>query len=132
MDDLQLFSVTVTQTWSAKADCLVLAPSLAIARNAARSEVKIDRWDSEEEDKDTYGQAVNFEVLNDTRPESDIFFLVRGKGDGYDIVEQEYFIRQISPERLEALRLARIERDNGQLVLDLSTDATTQDVPQNP
>lgn len=120
--DLQLFRVTVTQTWSAEAEALVMAPDKESARMWARREVDFDMLDAEDDGKE----------ISSLRPEpmdtlmgltkkkaADLWLILPIAGRPFDArtVELEEFLAELSPERLEALRIAAIERDNGQLAL---------------
>jgi hypothetical protein len=120
--DLQLFRVTVTQTWSAEAEALVMAPDKESARMWARREVDFDMLDAEDDGKE----------ISSLRPEpmdtlmgltkkkaADLWLIlpIAGRPFHARTVELEEFLAELPPERLEALRIAAIERDNGQLAL---------------
>ena len=123
---LNLYRVTVTQEWAAEAEALVWAPDQATARKLARREVEIDIDDAES--NGTYAitglEPIDGGVLD--RMDDDSLWLILPDGEvcDNDRAGLARFQSLLDPERLEALRLARIEAGNGQLALiEVPTDA---------
>lgn len=120
-NDLQLFRVTVTQTWSAEAEALVMAPDEHTARMWARREVDLELLDAEDDGKETMPRPVPMDTLMGLTKEkaADLWLIlpIAGRPFHARTVELEEFLAELSPKRLEALRIAAIERDNGQLAL---------------
>ena len=121
-DDLQLFRVTVTQTWSAEAEALVMAPDKESARIWARREVDFDVLDAEADG--TKVSSLRPEPMDTVmgltkKKAADVWLILPIAGRPFDCrtVELEEFLAKLSSERLESLRIAAIERDNGQLPL---------------
>lgn len=113
--DLQLFRVTVTQEWTAEADALVWASSKAEAEKAAELEVELDVDDA---DADCWAGARPEPIENLQRlTKRDAAELWLIGPDGNEIDDLEDFIAVFSKEDLEAIRLRKIEADNGQLAL---------------
>jgi hypothetical protein len=119
VSSLDLYRVTVTQYWQAKADALVLASDKASAEQLAIKGVDLDIEDS------CLGLCWGF-----TRPEpldpgvmdrmdNDELWLILPDGEVCDNNRAglSRFQALLDPDRLEAMRLARIEAGNGQLNL---------------
>jgi hypothetical protein len=119
MTALNLYRVTVTQEWSAEAEALVWAPNKAAARKLARREVEIDIDDAESNGTTATGglEPIDEGVLD--RMDDDDLWLILPDGTVCDNNRAglERFQSFLPRERLEALRLARIEAGNGQLTL---------------
>jgi hypothetical protein len=114
MSDLNLYRVIVTQEWSAEAEALVWATSQKEAEKAAELEVEIDEYDM---DKITWGRgkAESLETIHQLTPQQAAqLWLIDPKGNTVDL---EDFQAVLTPEQLEAMRLARIDAGNGQLAL---------------
>ncbi len=111
--NLQLFRVHVTQHWSAGTDALVWAPDQATAEKWAELEVELSTDDAEAIDPlaTAKPEPIDEGVLGQIG-DPHLWLIVDG-----DVVEPTEFRAQLTPERLEALRLARIEAGNGQLTL---------------
>lgn len=115
-----LYRVTVTQHWSAKATALVLAPDLATAEKLAEDAVDFDPLDPEPVGG-PIGRAkpepIDEGVME--RMDDDSLWLILPDGTVCDNSRAglTQFQAVLTPERLEALRLARIEAGNGQLDL---------------
>ena len=120
-NDLQLFRVTVTQTWSAEGEALVMAPDEHTARMWARREVALDQLDAEDDGKEAMPRPVPMDTLMGLTKENaaDLWLILPMAGRPFHArtVELEEFLAELSPEQLEALRIAAIEKDNGQLAL---------------
>jgi hypothetical protein len=121
-NDLQLFRVTVTQTWSAEGEALVMAPNEGTARMWARRAVDLELLDADDDDREA-GRArpePMESLMGLTKEKAADLWLILPM-DGHPCrartVELDEFLAELSPERLEALRIAAIERDNGQLAL---------------
>ncbi len=119
MTDMHLFRVHVTQEWSAEADALVWAPNQATARKLARREVEIDIDDAESDGTTAIArlEPIDEGVLD--RMDDDDLWLILPDGE---VCENSraglaQFQALLTPERLESLRLTRIEAGNGQLNL---------------
>jgi hypothetical protein len=118
--NLQLSRVTVTQEWTAEAEALVWAPDKHTAEELAE-----DAVDFEPLDPEPVGSPVGRakpEPLDDgvaDRMDDDDLWLILADGTvcDNDRAGLEQFRSLLTPERLEALRLARIEAGNGQLTL---------------
>ncbi|MEY3463911.1 MAG: hypothetical protein RLZZ468_1689 [Cyanobacteriota bacterium] len=118
--ELQLFRVTVTKEWSAEGEALVWAPDQATAEKWAERQVNLamdcadDCWTS------AHGrpEPIDDGVLN-RMADKDLWLVAPApsKPRGCDRVRVEQFQALLSPKRLEAARLAKIEADNGQLPL---------------
>lgn len=121
-DDLKLFRVTVTQTWSTEGEALVMAPDENTARTWARREVDLEPLDAEDDGKEaSWPRPEPMESLMGLTKEkaADLWLILpmAGRPDRARTVELEEFLAELSPERLEVLRIAAIERGNGQLAL---------------
>lgn len=118
-NDLQLFRVTVTQEWSANAEALVWAPDVDTAGRLANKRVEIDIEDAF---KDSCWSSARPEPLDAgvmDRMDDDDLWLIFPDGEVCENSRAGLakFKAMLSPERLEAMRLARIEAGNGQLSL---------------
>jgi hypothetical protein len=126
MTDLQLFRVTVTQEWSAEGTAMVLAPDAATAEKWADIEVELDLHDADDGISWTSArpEQISLETLDKIKAD-DLWLIMPtpGRPDLPDTVELDQFRAVFTPERLEALRLAAIERDNGQIALSLEVAA---------
>ena len=118
--DLQLYRVTVTQEWSAEADALVWAPDKQTAENLAEDAIDFEPLDAEPVGG-PIGQAKPEPIDDDVmdRMDDDGLWLILPDGT---VCENSraglaQFRALLTPERLESLRLARIEAGNGQLNL---------------
>lgn len=121
-NDLQLFRVTVTQTWSAEGEALVMAPDENTARMWARREVDLELLDADDDGREAgRPRPEPMESLMGLTKEkaADLWLIlpIAGRPFHARTVELDEFLAELSPERLEALRIAAIERDNGQLAL---------------
>jgi hypothetical protein len=115
MKDLQLFKVTVTQEWTAEADALVWATSQKEAEKAAELEVDLDPIDADDATTWTSSKAVPLETAQQLTPRQAAgLWLIDPSGNTVELAE---FLEVLSPEQLEAMRLARIEANNGQMAL---------------
>ena len=119
---LQLFRVSVTQTWSAEGEALVMAPDEHTASVWARREVDLEQLDAEDDGKETSRlRPEPMECLMGfTKEKAANLWLIlpmAGRPDRASTVELQEFLAELSPERWEALRIAAIERGNGQLAL---------------
>jgi hypothetical protein len=117
--DLQLYRVTVTQEWSAEAEALVWAPDETTAKRLAQKRVEVDIEDAY---SDSCWSVAKPEPLDDgvmDRMDDYDLWLILPDGEvcGNDRAGLAKFQAMLDPERLEALRLARIEAGNGQLAL---------------
>ena len=116
---LQLFRVTVTQEWIAEAEALVWAPDLDAAKRLARKEVEFDIDDADDEGCTALASLELLDAgLFDRMNDGDLW-LILPDGDvcNNDQAGLAKFQALLPPERLEALRLARIEAGNDQLLL---------------
>ena len=117
--DLNLYRVHVTQEWTAEADALVWAPDQATAKKWAELEVELSTDDAEAIDLLATAKPEPIdEGVMDRMNDNDLWLILPGG----EVCENsriglERFRSFLSPERLEALRLARIEAGNGQLAL---------------
>ena len=110
---MNLYRVVVTQEWSAEAEALVWAPDKATAQRWAELEVEVSIDDAED---GCLLSSVKSTPLDETvlaeMKDPDLWLIADG-----DVLEPDEFRALFDPERLEALRLARIEAGNGQLDL---------------
>lgn len=120
MTDLQLFRVTVTQEWSAEAEALVWAPDRGAAEKLAEDAIDFGPLDPEPVGGPN-GRAKPEPLDDDVmeRMDDDDLWLILSDGTVCENSRAGLakFQSLLSPERLEALRLARIEAGNGQLNL---------------
>jgi len=118
IDEPLLYRVHVTQQWTAEADALVWAPDQATAKKLAEDAVKIDHFDA---NPIAPFSSANPEPLDDVlnrMDDNDLWLILPdGKVCENSRVGLKRFWSLLTPERLEALRLARIEAGNGQLAL---------------
>lgn len=117
MSDLQLYRVTVTQEWITEGEALVWATSQQEAEKAAELALELSFDDAE---------AIGLLSQSKQRPVEDAMaltpaevarqglWLIDPDGDAIDLAD---FQAVITPEQIEAMRIARIEADNGQLAL---------------
>ena len=119
--DLHLFRVTVTQEWSAEGTALVWAEDAESAEIAARAEVELDMFDADDGGTYTRVKPEPIDTLErlSEKTASGLWLIVpvEGRPGRVNTVDLAEFLALISPERAEAMRIARIERDNGQLAL---------------
>ena len=120
MTDMQLYRVTVTQEWSAEATALVWAPDRSAAEKLAEDAVDFEPLDPEPVGG-PIGQAKPEPIDDDVmdRMNDDGLWLILPDGT---VCENSraglaQFQALLTPERLESLRLTRIEAGNGQLNL---------------
>lgn len=121
MTNLKLFRVTVIQEWSSEGEALVWAENSAEAETAASAEVDLDLLDAE--CVGMYARAKpeplsTLEQLDETEASS--LWLIaplKGRPGVSEEVRLEEFLSMITPEQIEAARIARIEANNGQLML---------------
>jgi hypothetical protein len=118
MTSMQLFRVTVTQEWSAEAEALVWAPDDVSAKRLAQKRVEVDIEDAY---SDSCWSVAKPEPLDEAvmdRMDDDLWLILPdGEVCDNDRAGLAKFQALLDPERLEALRLARIEAGNGQLAL---------------
>lgn len=120
MTALNLYRVTVTQEWSAEATALVWAPDRSAAEKLAEDAVDFELFDPEPVGG-PIGRAkpepIDEGVMD--RMDDDDLWLILPDGEVCDNSRTglAQFQALLTPERLEALRLARIEAGNGQLDL---------------
>jgi hypothetical protein len=116
----ELYRVTVTQEWSAEAEALVWAPDRGAAEKLAEDAIDFDPLES----KPVGGpngrakpEPIDEGVMD--RMDDDSLWLILPDGTVCDNSRTglAQFQALFTPERLEALRLARIEAGNGQLDL---------------
>lgn len=117
-NDLLLFRVTVTKEWRANAEALVWALDADTAGRLAKRRVEID-IDALESSS---WASVNLEPLDAGvmgRMDNDDLWLIFPDGEVCENSRAGLakFQAILSPERLEAIRLARIEAVNGQLAI---------------
>lgn len=116
---MNLYRVTVTQEWSAKATAMVWAPDGSTAAKLAEDSVEFEVIDA---DPNAPVALARLEPLDDgvlDRMDHDDLWLILADGAvcDYGPAGLAKFQATLTPERLEALRLARIETGNGQLAL---------------
>jgi hypothetical protein len=119
-DNLQLFKVLVTQEWSSEAEALVWAPDLSTAEKWAEKEVEFDIYEAEDNGTWSRGTcAPVFETLQKTNRAEDLWLIAPDphSPERCNTLSLEEFKQILTPERLEELRIASIEKDNGQLSL---------------
>ena len=116
----ELYRVVVTQEWSAEAEALVWAPDRGAAEKLAEDAVDFDPLESESvggPNGRAKPEPIDEGVME--RMDDDSLWLILPDGT---VCERSrtglaQFQAVLTPERLEALRLARIEAGNGQLDL---------------
>ena len=119
MQLFKLFRVTVTHNWSAEAEALVWAADADTAKRLAEKRVEVDIDDASE---DSSWASVRPEPLDagvmDLMDDDDLW-LILPDGEVCDNTRAGLakFQALLNPERLEAMRLARIEASNGQIPL---------------
>jgi hypothetical protein len=116
---MELYRVVVTQEWSAEAEALVWAPDRGAAEKLAAKEVELDSYDAEAIGPVAIArpEPIDDGVLD--RMDDDDLWLILPDGKVCDNSRAglAQFQALLTPEHLEALRLARIEAGNGQLDL---------------
>jgi hypothetical protein len=117
--ELQLYRVRVTQEWSAEATAMVWAPDTKTAETLAEREVEMSADDAKEIGPLAFAkpEPIDDGVLD--RMDDDNLWLILPDGElcDNDRAGLARFRSFITPEQLEAMRLARIEAGNGQLSL---------------
>lgn len=119
---LQLFRVTVTQTWSAEVEALVLAADEDTARTWADLEVDVDLMDAVDDGTEV-GRArpEPFDTIQTLTKQkaADLWLIapITGRPDRCRTVDLDELLAELDPEQLETMRIAAIEKDNGQLSL---------------
>jgi hypothetical protein len=119
IDEPRLYRVKVTTEWSAEVDALVWASEEGTARRLAQQMVEVDIEDA---CLDSHWSVAKPEPLDDgvlDRMDDDDLWLILPDGEvcDNDRAGLAKFQALFDFERLEALRLAAIERSNGQLAL---------------
>lgn len=138
-DPVRFFRVTVEQTWTAEAEFLVAADDIIDAQFWAETEADFSFFDAEEIGG-PIGRATPVPIedlpalLDDPRTRLDVTLLAvtdlpvpsrEASGPGArrttcdDLNVKQFRERFLSPEAIEAHRLARVEADNGQITLPL-------------
>lgn len=122
MAELQLFRITLVQTWSAESEALVMAKDKSSAITMARTEVEFDLDDANDDGQEI--ESIRVEPLEtilslNERTAADLWLILPDgdrlyRGKTVDLAE---FQSALSPERVEQLRIARMEANNGQLAL---------------
>jgi hypothetical protein len=129
----RLFHLTVSKTWTAEIELLVAAASIDSAKALARRRAKLDTWDADAEDTEIESVAeVPLATVKewedvDMAPDIDaIAYVEQPPGSpNAEKIDAEELIRLLLvgvDDRLEQLRLATIEHNNGQIPLPLSSD----------
>jgi hypothetical protein len=120
MKDLQLFRVTVTQTFLAEGEAFVWATNKDEAKKAARHNVDLDMDDVEAEDTEAiaWPEPVDTLLALTDKQSSDYWLIApSSRPNAWDVLDLQQFRALLDPERMEQARLSAIERDNGQLAL---------------
>lgn len=121
MSGLQLFRVTVTETFVAEGEALVWALDRYDAELAAEKKVSLEAIDAESDGVETDARIEPIEtVIGLTDRNAHGYWLiapVEGRAGQWDTVDLKEFRALLDPERMEAARIAAIEHDNGQLAL---------------
>lgn len=119
MNNLKLFSVNVRQTWQSEADVFVLADSQEEAEKASKQIVNLSSYEDTMSEIEATSVELSIFSLNDLKSKSDYWFIAKDKDGCFDYFEFEEFKSFISEEQLEAMRIQRIEKNNGQLALTI-------------
>lgn len=119
MENLKLFRVLVSQQWVAEKEALVLAEDSYEAERMASKEMDLSEGDAEPESKQAEARVEPWEVLHRlTESEASCLWFITpnryGEGSIRDFRE---FMEELSPEKMEQIRIEGIERNNGQLPL---------------
>jgi hypothetical protein len=119
VSNLQLFRVTVTQEWTTKADALVWASDEESAAKLAKKSVDLDKEESSLSLRWAFAKPEPMDPDVTDHINDDELWLIMPDGDicSNDRAGLARFQALLDPDRLEALRLARIEAGNGQLKL---------------
>jgi hypothetical protein len=124
MSALQLFSVEVTRTWTASMEALVWAEDRHAAIKAAMHEEDLSLIDAWDDGAEAVAQAADPRLLDQLPAEPDQLLLVPEPqrpgpcSPSWRVVDTTAeFVGFLSSEDGERLRIAAIERDNGQLPL---------------
>ncbi len=119
-DSLNLYQVTVSQEWIAEGEAYVWAPDKTTAESWAKEEVELNPFDSEPEDSWSSARVLTVDENTMDIVGKDPFcsYIVPGSSGSYRNVGleefQNYYAEMFTPERLEAMRIARLEANNGQ------------------
>ncbi len=108
----ELYAVHVSETMSVDETILVFADSPEEANKIARDNANFDTWDFQSDGVDSY--------ISKKNPPLDsihVYDYIIVNGDEYTV--KEFLQEFLDSEELERLRIADIERDNGQLALTL-------------
>jgi predicted DNA-binding protein (UPF0251 family) len=116
---MNLYRVVVTQKWSAEAEALVWAPDRGAAEKLAATEVELDLDDAEAIRPVAIARPEPIDDAVLDRMDDDELWLILPDGKVCDNSRTglTQFQALLTPERLEALRIAQIEAGNGQLDL---------------
>jgi hypothetical protein len=117
--DLNLYRVTVTQEWTAEGTALVWAPDQKTAEKWAKQRVEFDPFDLDAADIYSHAKPEPLDEEVTDRMDDDDLWLILPDGEvcDNDRAGLAKFQSLLDPERLETLRLARIEAGNGQMAL---------------
>lgn len=124
MSALKLFSVEVTRTWTATMEALVWAENRHHAINAAMHEEDLSSIDAWDDGAEAVAQVADPRLLEQLPAKPDQLLLVpKPQRPGpfplrwRAVDSTAEFVAFLSSEEGERLRIAAIERDNGQLAL---------------
>ena len=119
---MELFRVIVEQEWRASALALVWAPNGAEAELLAKRNVNIDILDASSCFIFAHAKPEPLDAGVMDRMDDDCLWLILPDGEVCENSRAGLakFKSFLDPERLEAIRLARIEANNGQMPLPLN------------
>jgi hypothetical protein len=117
MNELKLFSIYVEQSWHTDADILVLADSVEDAKKATERIVNLESYDDLYSRMEITAKEISILNLNEIKQKPDMQFIAQDKHGCFDYYEFDEFKTFISDEKLEELRIKKIEENNGQLSL---------------
>lgn len=120
MSALQLFRVTVIETFSVEGKAFVWAADKDEAKKAARRTVDLDIHDADSEGMEAMASPEPIEnLLKFTDKQAQDYWLIApgARPGDWDTLDLQQFRALLDPEQMERARLAAIERDNGQLAL---------------
>lgn len=121
-EDLLLFKVSVARHWVTEGEALVLASDAEEAELLALREVDLDFYDAEDSGEEvTSLRVMSFDEIQSLTEQntSDKYLImsIAGRfGRGREVKLKE-LLSELCPEKVEAMRIESIERDNGQLNL---------------
>jgi hypothetical protein len=120
-EHLKIFLAETSQEWYVEENVIILANSEAEAKKVIEREIRLEPYDDWTSSQITRVKNINHSSLMNSANDSEIVFLASPKNDyGFCRVNFDQFMSLVDPDDLEKLRIAEIEKDNGQMEFNLN------------